>query len=373
MSIPHNPFSDLPKAQPGHGTIHIANLAQPKQPPTAVLQTLEYQYPLKLVAPGPLPINTPAESKHDADVGGRQSHDLNVYTIFILGYGGGLVAGDAINLSITLDPATRLNLLTQGSTKIFKTRPGTFVPSASVPSSSDESLTTQTLTVHVGSHAALVYLPDPVQPFADSRFAQAQHYILSDRTSSLCVLDWVTSGRSARGENWDCDAYSSRNEVFAAAPDVKGRGRLLVRDNIFLHSQGVEGLEGVSIRERVNKWAIVGTLIVTGPLFEGLSKFFMNEFELLPRIGAPKFAVMEGRGDSDGEGDERRRKWRERRWEREKRDGVLWTASRVRDVFVVVKFVAPSVEGARAWLRAMLEEEGGVERAVGERGLMCLR
>ena len=123
MTTPRTPFIDLPKAQAGHGAIHVANLAHngTLSKAVAVLQTLEYQYPLKLVAPSPLTIATRSSStskeRETAD-----DHELSVFTVFMLSYGGGLVAGDAIDLTIRLDPGTRLNLLTQGSTKVFKTR-----------------------------------------------------------------------------------------------------------------------------------------------------------------------------------------------------------------------------------------------------------
>jgi len=57
---------------------------------------------------------------------------------------------------------------------------------------------------------------------------------------------------------------------------------------------------------------------------------------------------------------------------REKEDGLLWTSCFVRGC-TVVKFTAREVEGARAWLRSMLREEGTVARECGEGGLMFVR
>ena len=391
MSVPRNPFLDRPKAQAGHGTIKLANLAQGAEAarPAPVLQTMEYQYPLKLVAPEPLTVTSATAAPNGAS--GNDNHDLaaqhgvKVYSIFLLSYGGGLVAGDTINLTITLEPSTRLNILTQGSTKVFKIRPGQ--PSSNHAVSVDElavpPLTQQHLTVHVGANAALVYLPDPVQPFADSRFAQHQRYILENRDASLCVLDWVTSGRSARGEHWSCRHYESRNEVYAAPSpsSASDKGHLLVRDNVILSADESTSILGEepTLASRVHDWSVIGTLIIHGPLLASLAKLFLDEFAALPRVGAPRSILLPWvAGEDQGLGEESetgraRRKWREGRWEEEKRDGVLWTASQMRGVFVVVKFASASVEGGRKWVRNMIAFEGSVRNVVGERGLLCLK
>ncbi|KAL9087816.1 MAG: hypothetical protein Q9159_003412 [Coniocarpon cinnabarinum] len=469
MTTPHNPFLAQRKAQPGHGTIHVANLTPSAARPNPVLQTLEYQYPLKLIAPSTvtvpasLPIPEDEATQHEpnretsSQRGSRQGdssqdvfvQDCNipVYTVFLLSYGGGLVAGDVINLTIHLDSNIRLNLLTQGSTKVFKSRPlvSSTQPTTAAPptllssaastadstattASSTNPLTIQALITHLSSNSTLIYLPDPTQPFAHSSFAQSQSYILEDTTSNLCVLDWVSAGRPATRETWAFDFYESRNEIFALDAVSGGKGRLLVRDNIRLDAKanpGIEegvgtttgtetGADGRNVRAgnerqdngisaRVAHQAIQATLLITGPLFQNLSSFFVDEFAQLPRIGAPRSILLQQQYDhlqssnepspfdndpinlnneSDGSNsNERRRKeferkqkeWREQRQDQEKKDGLLWTASSVREVFVIVKFSAGSVEGARRWLREMLEEEGSVERVGGERVMMCLR
>ena len=104
----HSPFG-ASQSRAGHGSI-ILDILPPDKP---VLRTVSYQYPLKLVAPDPLPppehVSIPTDSPK------------LVHTVFLLTYGGGIVAGDTIDLEVQLDSNTRLILLTQGSTKIFKT------------------------------------------------------------------------------------------------------------------------------------------------------------------------------------------------------------------------------------------------------------
>ena len=323
-----NPFASS-TSKAGHGEITLS-VSPPHHPR---LKTCSYQYPLKLVAPDPL---------HVSD-----GEDTLVHTVYLLSYGGGLVAGDAVNLAINLDSTARLVLLTQGSTKIFI-------------SPTSEVVTRQVLTTRLSEGSALCYLPDPVQPFAQSAFEQTQIYhVPSLHGANLCVADWVCRGRSARGENWNFWRYRSKNEVWLSPSDSEKK-RLLLRDNVLLE----DGSPTASFTGRMDDLGAFGTLILYGPLLAPLGKFFMKEFEEMPRIGA--------RNWDDDEADAAPLSHRQRREAQEKRDELLWTAASIRD-FVLVKFGAREVEGVKRWLLSMLREEGSVERIFGERALMCLR
>lgn len=334
MSKPFTP----PASTPGHGTIHLALLP----PRTPRLRTVNYQYPLKLVSPAPL------KSEDDANA--------LVHTVYLLTYGGGLVAGDTIDLHVILETTTRLILLTQGSTKLFK------APSRDV-------LSRQCMTVTLAPESALCYLPDPVQPFEKSNFEQQQIYNIQLPSSkdfkagSLCVLDWVSNGRPANGENWSSYHYGSRNEVFLSQPD--GKRKLLLRDNLLLHDQMLAD----SIAHRMDGLAVYGTLILYGHVFQRLGQFFMDEFKLLPRIGGRKWDSGSESGDEECDPLAVRRAERHRR---EVIDGLLWSAASVRGC-VVVKFGAPVLEAGRRWLHDMLLEDGTVVSYFGERSLLCLR
>ncbi|PSN65898.1 UreD-domain-containing protein [Corynespora cassiicola Philippines] len=326
-------------SKPGYGSIILETVP----PDTPVLRTVSYQYPLKLVAPDPLP---PPENSPDADA------PRLIHTVFLLTYGGGIVAGDSVNLSIDLAKKTRLVLLTQGSTKIFKT------PDPAL-------LSKQHMNVNLAPNSALVYLPDPVQPFAHTAFSQSQIYHLENEEGSLCACDWVTSGRSARGENWDIYEYKSRNEVWTESPghDDNTKKRLLLRDNLILDKYGQTGMQ---LSERMDGYSVFGTLIIRGPVFSTLSQFFLDEFEALPRIGGrnwgdnsqPKLSEQEHR--------------RLERQQREKADGLIWSAANVRG-FVLIKFASREVEGSRNWLRDMLKEEGSIPSAFGVGAMLCLK
>lgn len=321
-------------AKAGHGSIELAVLP----PHTPVLRNLSYQYPLKLIAPDPLPL--PEHGSADAP--------RLVHTVFLLTYGGGIVAGDTIDLSVSLAANTRLVLLTQGSTKVFKTPDPALV-------------SRQHMVVSLAPGAALVYLPDPVQPFAQTAFSQSQIYNIGNAQSSLCACDWVTGGRSARGENWDIHEYRSRNEVWSS--DEAGKRRLLLRDNLILDGHGRTDMH---LSERMDGYSVFGTLIIHGPVFSTLAQFFLDEFEALPRIGGRDW------GDevpTELAPKEQRRKERQ---SREKADGLVWSAANVRG-FVLVKFASKEVEASRHFLRDMIREEGSVTASFGERAMLCLK
>ncbi|QIW94955.1 hypothetical protein AMS68_000473 [Peltaster fructicola] len=324
-----NPFS-AEKSKAGEGSIYLALLP----PSTPRLRTVRYQYPLKLVSPAPITVDTQL-----------------VHTVYLLTYGGGLVAGDAIDLDVHVEADTRLTLLTQGSTKLFK-------------SPNRELGSRQCMTTALDPGAALCYLPDPVQPFDKSCFDQSQIYNCAarqhDAMGSLCVLDWVSNGRSANGEDWSFYRYSSRNEIWLLHA---GQRRLLLRDNLVLDDHGETG----SITSRMNGLSVFGTLFLYGPLYKRLADFFMSEFKLHPRIG--------GRQWNDSEVEQERdhtTAWRDRRQQREVSQNFLWSAASIRGC-VTVKFGARELEHARHWLYDMLSFEGTIVNNFGERALLCLR
>lgn len=216
--------------------------------------------------------------------------------------------------------------------------------------------------MRVGTGAALCYLPDPTQPFAESRYEQKQVFEVEEG-GCVAVLDWVSEGRRARGEVWDFERWVGRNEVWS----VNGEGgrRLMLRDNVVLDTQMSGGREGLV--ESMDGLGVFGTLILKGPLFEGLGRFFLDEFRLLPRIGARNWGEAAAVPVlSEGEIK------RAARHKLENLDGVLWTAASVRGL-VLVKFGAKEVEGARKWLGSMVKEENSIETDFGEGALIALR
>jgi urease accessory protein len=113
--------------------------------------------------------------------------------VYAATYGGGLLGGDMIALDVAAGPGTAAMLSTQASTKVYR---------AEAPAG-------QRLQARVGAGALLVLLPDPVTPFAASRYTQEQHIDLTS-SATLVAVDWMTAGRMSSGERWAFTSYASR-------------------------------------------------------------------------------------------------------------------------------------------------------------------
>ncbi|ROV87698.1 hypothetical protein VMCG_10563 [Cytospora schulzeri] len=308
------------------------------------LTKVEYQYPLKLITP-------PKNHQQDKSA-----------LVFLLSYGGGLVGGDTVDLSIDVQADARLSVVTQGHTKIFK-------------SASPDIVTRQNLHVAVADGAALCLLPDPVQPFAESVYEQTQVFRLRGEGASLCLLDWVTQGRSARGEDWSLVRWVGRNEIWwSAAPATSSaRERLLVRDAVKLDGRAALSPVVDDLKSTMHGLGIFGTLLLRGPLMKTLGDFFLAEFAALPRIGARDWRTEEARKLAEDEEDKDPYEvWRAERLRMERDEGILWSAASVRGC-VVVKFGAATVEAGRMWIGSMLMKEESIAEHFGDQALMCVR
>jgi urease accessory protein len=162
----------------------------------------------------------------------------NAAWIFTSTYGGGLVGGDQISLDLRAAPGTRTLLSTQASTKIYRTK--------SLPAS-------QQLTATVAEDAILLCLPDPLVCFAGSNYSQHQRLDLSNG-ASLVMLDWLTSGRRARGERWAFDRYESRCEIWAD-------GRRAFRDAVLLDPSHGD----LAATQRMGRCDCFATVVLIGP------------------------------------------------------------------------------------------------------------
>ncbi|PQE28453.1 urease accessory protein [Rutstroemia sp. NJR-2017a BBW] len=327
-------ISPFPTSSSAPGEGHLVVQLLPHS--ISSLSRMTFQYPLKLISPSP-------------------SQGQKSVLVFLLTYGGGLVGGDQVHLTIDVKPHAKLSIVTQGHTKIFK-------------SATRDIITRQQLHVTLEANSSVCLLPDPVQPFEGSVYEQRQVFTIKEG-GSLCLLDWVSAGRTARGEDWDLRAWSGRNEVWATGPDLKNR--LLLRDNVLLEGETNTAGEKV-LRHKMRGLQIFGTLILNGPLVDKLAGFLMSEFAALPRIGARDFRSDEKKQRDSGMTLSREDSWRIQRLQQEKAEGILWSAAKVRGC-TVVKFGAPTVESARLWLGGMIREEGTIAEVFGEDSLMCVR
>ncbi|KAJ2716303.1 hypothetical protein H4R19_000725 [Coemansia spiralis] len=171
----------------------------------------------------PLKIITPLAAQTGPPAGGPQLHPAVGY---LLTYGGGLVHGDIISVHVHVEAQVALVLLTQGSTKVYRTRGG-----RSKQQPAEGAQTVQTLEIAVAPGALVCVLPDPVTCFENAQYSQRQRVRMSS-TGSLVLLDWMTSGRMSRGERWCFHRYFSVNVVCDCD------GRLAVRDALLLDNPG---------------------------------------------------------------------------------------------------------------------------------------
>lgn len=166
-------------------------------------------------------------------------------------YGGGLVSGDRLDVEVRCGEGTVAVLGTQASTKVYRS------PSASNDVASPAS--GQTLWATLAETAVLVSWPDPVTCFAGSRYEQSAAFDLAP-SASLLAVDWLTSGRMARGERWAFDRYESVTTISIA-------GRPIVHDAVRLDP--ADGpLDAVA---RTGGFGCLGTAWLVGPALAGVT------------------------------------------------------------------------------------------------------
>lgn len=116
---------------------------------------------------------------------------------------GGVLGGDQLNLTATVAEHASAQLTSTSATRVYRTRTGS--PAAR-----------QTTTIHVASGGLLEYLPDPLIPFAGSRYHQETRITLADG-AGLFWWETLAPGRTAHGEHFAYDELRMGLEI--SAPD----------------------------------------------------------------------------------------------------------------------------------------------------------
>jgi urease accessory protein len=150
-------------------------------------------------------------------------------------YGGGLLGGDAIDLSVDVGAETQAVLMTQASTKVYRSGLSA----------------RQAIDCRIGSDALLIAAPDRVACFAGSNFHQTQRYTLA-ADANLVVVDWISAGRLESGERWQFDRYSNRIEIWRD-------GRLHFLDALLL-----DAAHG-PLAPRMGRFNTLATMVLAGP------------------------------------------------------------------------------------------------------------
>ena len=219
------------------------------------LTSLRYHYPLCLISP--------------------KQHHKHHKVVYILGFGGGMLDGDFTFLHVHVKTGSSLTILSQASTKIYKCL------SAGEAGREGRGGAFQEMTCVVDSQAFLLHLPEPVTCFDRAIYTQKQRFHV-EKGGSLLLLDWMTSGRSSRGEIWDFARYCSENLVY------EGENDLLIRDAWML-KQDDDGVdERNNLRKRMGNFNCVANLIMMGhrtqTLIAHLDEFAKSE-KILRRGG----------------------------------------------------------------------------------------
>ena len=162
--------------------------------------------------------------------------------VYISNYGGGLVGGDKIALNLDLRSHSKAVLLTQSSTKVYKSQN---------PSS-------QTLRAKLEANASLVILPDPLVCFADSKFSQVQRFDLEDK-ASLLLVDTILAGRGDSGERWLFKQLKNQMSVYR-------EGKLLFFESVLLDSGWAD------LPARMGRFNALSLVLFLGPDFSEFGK-----------------------------------------------------------------------------------------------------
>ncbi|BEI82959.1 hypothetical protein CcaverHIS002_0308270 [Cutaneotrichosporon cavernicola] len=359
LSSPSPASNASPSLPPGTGHVHLSG---PPRSPRAHFISSHASYPLKLLAPRHLP-----------------SQPANVALLYTLAYGGGLVAGDCVQLSCTVDAGQVLVMRTQGSTKVYKHRRGlrpaahgiSPALAAAVRRGEEAPAVRQRLHVTLGTGATFILLPDALSPFRGSRYVQAQRVCLPpDGSGSVLLLDWINSGRGDRpvgrpelrpwaerftnGENpksrwtdaaaqdaaqatsdwgkaeeeyWAMGYYASTNELIVG-------NHILARERMVLDNAGHTGHSLSPAASRLAPYHVYATVLVHGPEFARVR------------------AHLEALADATSQ------------FQVPRPPGLLWSYSPLNDVCGIIRVAGLEVEDVRDWMRGAFEE-GGVADLVG--------
>lgn len=112
---------------------------------------------------------------------------------------GGVLGGDRLDLAAEIGPGAHAQLTSTSATRVYRSRPE--MPPA-----------LQSNIIAVQEGALLEYLPDPLIPFAGSRYHQRTHIKLAE-DAGLFWWEILAPGRVARGEVFAYDMLQMELEI----------------------------------------------------------------------------------------------------------------------------------------------------------------
>ena len=155
--------------------------------------------------------------------------------VYASSYGGGLVGGDELRLTVKVGPEASVFLSSQASTKVYRSH----------------ARASLQLDAEVAADGQLIVWPDPVVCFAGSIYRQEQCVDLAGE-AGLILVETLSSGRQASGERWLFAEYESRLTVRYA-------GRPILLDALRLSPS-----EG-DLAARMGRFDVLSTVVIAGP------------------------------------------------------------------------------------------------------------
>jgi len=135
---------------------------------------------------------------------------------------GGILDGDNLRLDINVAPRAQAQVATVGATRIHRGRTG-------------GTGAQQETVIRVGSDALLEYLPDPVIPFARSRYKQRCEVRLAD-AAGLIWWETISAGRIAHGERYSFEQLSSETVIYCPQTPLSAERYSLLPNPGFIES-----------------------------------------------------------------------------------------------------------------------------------------
>lgn len=220
----------------------------------------------------------------------------------------------------------------KGSTKVFKHRSGQRLASVKTVMTqdsraiSDASFTTQSISFSVAPTSTLFLLPDPVTCFENASYNQLQRFDLS-KDASIVVLDWITSGRKALGEEWVFSRYYSVNEIWLD-------GKRIAKDVMLLEESHDPDSKMAhrTLGDKMAPYSCYAMVILYGP----------NVQDIINSITAQYNRISVFKQKSPGD--------------------MIWSLSPISQDGAVMRVAGQETEIVKGWLQQAL---GGIEEIVG--------
>jgi urease accessory protein len=197
---------------------------------------------------------------------------------------GGILSGDALELSVHAGPGARVQVTSVSATRIYRKR-------------SDSPAARLSTSIRIEEGAMLEYLPDAIIPFAGSRFGQSTSVSLGPNAG---FIGWETiaAGRIASGEVFEFDFFDSEFRILSDArplameryslvPSVRDPrsparwGRFRYTAALYVCHTGVAQSRWIGVESRLNDLAVrctshavrwgASTLIAGGVVVRGLA------------------------------------------------------------------------------------------------------